>query len=39
MRPAVAGVPTVEAKDELIKVGVQMLIAHRSLVGAKQPAL
>jgi hypothetical protein len=32
---AVASVPTVESKDELIEVGVQVLVAHRPLVGAE----
>ncbi len=36
---SVASVSTVEAKDELIEIGVQVLVAHRSLMGAEQPAL
>ena len=34
----VARVSTVEAKDELVEVGVQVLVAYRPLMGPEQPA-
>ena len=37
--PSAAGVPTVEAEDELVQVGLQVRLLDRSVVGAEQPAL
>ena len=35
---AVARVSAVEAEDELVEIGVQVLVAHRPLVSSEQPA-
>ena len=36
---AVAGVATIEPKDELVEVTVEVLVGHTSLVGAEEPPL
>lgn len=36
---SVARMSAIKAKDELVQIGVQVLVFHRPLMGAEQPAL